>query len=306
MKPASLLLLLLLTACSKQVVEYSPEPEVYFNPELPEKLFLILSGAEKSIECAFYDLNIEEIIKVLDEKSKKTRVRLVMDDDNALNRNYVRVDGKGLMHNKFCVIDDVMVWTGSFNPTGNQNDENMLVLFSKSISNVYSQEFEEMWAGKFKGGKRSKDNVVILNNATYKIYFCPEDMCEEKALGELEGARKSIYFMTFSFTSKSVADRLLTKSYSGVDVKGVWEERRINMDYEKYSYLVENGIEIKEDDNKYIMHHKVFIIDNKTLITGSYNPTNNANKNNDENLIITDDPLVVQKYLEEFGRLYKE
>ena len=44
---------------------------------------------------------------------------------------------------------------------------------------------------------------------------------------------------------------------------------------------------IKFDNNKPgKMHHKVFIIDNKTVITGSYNPTKNGNENNDENILI--------------------
>ena len=52
------------------------------------------------------------------------------------------------------------------------------------------------------------------------------------------------------------------------------------------------------------MHHKVFIIDNKTVITGSYNPTANGNKNNDENMIIIHDKGIANKFLEEFNKIF--
>jgi phosphatidylserine/phosphatidylglycerophosphate/cardiolipin synthase-like enzyme len=54
------------------------------------------------------------------------------------------------------------------------------------------------------------------------------------------------------------------------------------------------------------MHHKVFIIDNKTVITGSYNPTKNANERNDENILIIHDKKIAEKYLKEFERIYYE
>jgi phosphatidylserine/phosphatidylglycerophosphate/cardiolipin synthase-like enzyme len=47
-----------------------------------------------------------------------------------------------------------------------------------------------------------------------------------------------------------------------------------------------------EDGNCYILHHKVIIIDKRTVITGSYNFTSGAEKDNDENLVIVNDPAL--------------
>jgi len=52
------------------------------------------------------------------------------------------------------------------------------------------------------------------------------------------------------------------------------------------------------------MHHKVFIIDGKTVITGSMNPTGSGNKRNDENMLIIHNEKVVNKFLEEFEDLW--
>ncbi|MBS1266551.1 MAG: hypothetical protein MAG795_00518 [Candidatus Woesearchaeota archaeon] len=48
------------------------------------------------------------------------------------------------------------------------------------------------------------------------------------------------------------------------------------------------------------MHHKVFIIDNRTLITGSYNLTMSADKRNDENMLIIEESKLPQRFLHEF------
>ena len=52
------------------------------------------------------------------------------------------------------------------------------------------------------------------------------------------------------------------------------------------------------------MHHKVFIIDNKTVITGSFNPTEGADTRNDENILIMHDKNIAQSFIKEFENLY--
>ena len=57
-----------------------------------------------------------------------------------------------LSHNKFCVIDDRIITTGSMNPTDNgadKNNNNLLVIYSKYLSLNYEDEFKELWNGSF-------------------------------------------------------------------------------------------------------------------------------------------------------------
>jgi phosphatidylserine/phosphatidylglycerophosphate/cardiolipin synthase-like enzyme len=51
------------------------------------------------------------------------------------------------------------------------------------------------------------------------------------------------------------------------------------------------------------MHHKVFIIDNNTIITGSFNPSKAANEKNDENILIINNKDIAKRFLEEFDYL---
>ena len=52
------------------------------------------------------------------------------------------------------------------------------------------------------------------------------------------------------------------------------------------------------------MHHKVFILDKKIVVFGSYNPTKNGNLNNDETMIVVYDEEFAKQFLEEFERVY--
>jgi len=57
------------------------------------------------------------------------------------------------------------------------------------------------------------------------------------------------------------------------------------------------------DTNPYTMHHKVFVVDGSTVITGSYNFSNAADESNDENVVIIHNAEVAQYYTEEFEML---
>jgi len=57
------------------------------------------------------------------------------------------------------------------------------------------------------------------------------------------------------------------------------------------------------DGNPYVMHHKVFILDGRTVLFGSFNFSNNADKDNDENILFVDDPALAQAFEAEFQRV---
>jgi len=294
----------------KIVRETSQLPQVYFCPQdkCREHLMDLIKDAEESIHCAFFDIDLEDIINEL--KQKEVEVKLIMDKKNAEKIPGVEFvtndDTNQLMHNKFCVIDGKRFFTGSFNPTerGNfYNNNNMIIIPSKYLSENYEQEFQELWNKNFGCGETVKHPIVYLNNKRIENYFCPEDSCSEHVIESLDKAKGSIYFMTFSFTDDYVGNALINKHEDGVDVKGILEKNR-KSEWSEYDKLKENGIDVKWDNNKYVMHHKVFIIDNKTVITGSFNPTKSADEKNDENILIMDDERIAKEYLEEFERIW--
>ena len=54
------------------------------------------------------------------------------------------------------------------------------------------------------------------------------------------------------------------------------------------------------------MHNKFIIVDNKIVVTGSYNFTKNGNEKNDENFVVIFDEGTISLYKEEFFELWIE
>jgi phosphatidylserine/phosphatidylglycerophosphate/cardiolipin synthase-like enzyme len=285
--------------------------EVFFCPQDDCETALInfIDSAKKSVDCALFEVNLDSVKKKLIEKDAEINVRVVVDDNyyEKFNEGFVKKDRSGLMHNKFCVADDYKILTGSMNPTFNgvnKNNNNLLVIESKYLAKNYEAEFKELWQGVFKKGDNVEYPEILLSAIKIENYFCPEDSCQEQIIEELKKAKKSINFMTFLFTDEDIANTLLMKNLDGIIVSGIMEARQINK-YSQFDRLLNNGINVVKDSNKNNMHHKVFIIDSKTVITGSFNPSNNADKRNDENILIIQNMELAGMFIDELEGLLK-
>lgn len=287
------------TSASERV----PEPEVYFCPRenCSNLLINLIEDAKSSVHCALFDLDIVQLQQALFMKSKKIDVKLVIDNENYISLpNAVYDDSSQFTHNKFCVIDRKAVWTGSFNPTfrgANRNNNNAILVYSHKLADNYESEFMELWEMDFGAGSQTRKTKIRINNITIENYFCPEDQCSGKIIKELQKAKQSIHFMTFVFTNEAIADTVLAKD---VEIKGVFEKSQAGSRYSQFERMKSFGLNIRKDNNSYNMHHKVFIIDNRTVITGSFNPTQSADTKNDENILIIHDKGIADEYMEEF------
>ena len=317
-----LVIILLTSGCSDlnlnkniaepELKEYKNIPKVFFCPkqDCEGELFKVINSAKESVHCAFYDIDLERVVNLLNKKSKTMDIKLVVDDANFYHVKHLKFAKKdpsyGLMHNKFCIIDNKIVLTGSFNPTENgayKNNNNLIIIESFYLSKNYEDEFNELWNSEFRKGNKIIYPEFYLNNKKIENYFCPEDNCAYHVAEEIKKAKNSIYFMTFSFTNSRIANSIILKHYQGLDIKGVFEARQASK-YSKFNLLEYQGIDVKKDNNKANMHHKVFIIDNKTVITGSFNPTAGADKRNDENILMIHDKAIANLFLHEFERIY--
>lgn len=284
--------------------------EIYFCPRDDcGKIFEEnIKSANSSVHCALYDLNLKNLITALSSKSKNADVKVVIDNSN--NESQIKGDGveadsnKQLMHNKFCVIDDYTVISGSFNPTFNdnfRNSNNVVVVYSKTLAGNYEGEFQELWNGVFGKGSNVKNPEMIVNGIRIENYFCPEDSCASRIVDLINGAESSIYFMAFSFTNEGIADALIKKN---IEIRGIFDSSQSSGKYSQFKRMKEFGLNVIKDKNKYKMHHKVFIIDNQTVVTGSFNPTLSGDQKNDENLLIIHDREIAAKYFVEFDGLW--
>jgi len=299
--------------------------QVYFGPTEPgdkkgldNKLTELISQAEKSVQSAFYDLDLQNVTDaLLDAHREGVEIGLVTDSDNITSQieqlreagiKVVEDERGAIMHDKFCIVDERYVWTGSFNVTENgayKNDNNVVLIDSKELAQNFLAEFEEMYKDK-EFGPSSPDNTnnpeLTISGFEVETYFSPEDKPQEAVLEELEKAKKSIYFAAFSFTDDKIGDLMIEKHKEGIEVSGVFEKRQISR-YSEYEKMRGEGMDVYLDANRYIMHHKFIIIDKEVVITGSYNFTTSAKSRNDENLLIIRDPKIAKIYYKEFLRL---
>jgi phosphatidylserine/phosphatidylglycerophosphate/cardiolipin synthase-like enzyme len=164
---AILACLLLITAPSYAATPFhgTASFDVAFPPR-EDGLALILSAihsAQKTIYVAAYGFTSKPIATALNDAHKRgVDVRVVV-DGKANGKQYtaatflrnhgipVRFNNKySIHHNKFMVIDEITVETGSFNFTSSaakRNAENVLVLYNAStLAARYIAEWKELWA----------------------------------------------------------------------------------------------------------------------------------------------------------------
>jgi phosphatidylserine/phosphatidylglycerophosphate/cardiolipin synthase-like enzyme len=214
----------------------------------------------------------------------------------------------GLMHNKFMIMDSTTVWTGSMNYTINgayRNNNNMLSLRSQRAVQAYQAEFDEMFVkGEF-ASSRSAVNGASFNQDgdAINILFSPEDKPVDSLLALINGAQHDIRFMTFSFTLDSIGEAVLARSQAGVEVQGVFETVGSETTFSEMRRLYCAGIDVRQDGNGGILHHKVFVVDGQIVATGSFNISESATTSNDENIVIITDPDLAAQYLAEFARV---
>ncbi len=138
--------------------------------------------------------------------------------------------------------------------------------------------------------------------ASLGVTFSPKGGCTEAAVREINQSRHEILVMAYSFTSKPIADAIIAAKKRGVRVDVLLDHSNEKEMYTELPYLEEHGIIPLIDAQHAIAHNKIMILDHKTIITGSFNFTHQAEAQNAENmLVIKGHPELVAAYYKNFG-----
>lgn len=283
-----------------------------------------IRAARVSVDAAIYELDLWSIRDALLQAHQRgLSVRIVAESDYLDHPEMLRLieagipvreDGsESLMHNKFMIIDRQQVWTGSMNYTLDEtyrNNNNLIRLRSSKLAVNYTAEFDEMFVDNqfsFTSPANTPFPSFSLDGTRLEVLFSPDDGIQAHLVELLSTAHESIYFMAFSFTSDELATTVLARAKMGVKVLGVMDSRQVGSNVgSEYDTFTASGLDVRLDGNPNSMHHKVMIIDRKIVITGSYNFTNNAEKRNDENLLVIYNAEIAAIYLQEFQRVFDE
>ena len=310
---------------------YFTDPLTINDPNNPigsieEKLLGFINAAQVSIHIASFEFNLPRVADALiAAKARGVDVRWVTDNENGLdidanpNRGqFARLMAGGvevkddagrsaLMHNKFWIFDRQILWTGSTNITVNgiyKQNNNVILIRSPEIAAIYEREWEELWTGQL--GRRAPSTMnsqwAILDGTPIQVIFSPEDGAVSYLVAMLNDAQVSIRFLAFSFTDYPMAQAMVTRAQNGVDVQGVFETFGSNSPRSELKTLWCAGLPVRQDGNDSFLHDKVIIIDNSIVVTGSLNFSSSADEDNEENVIIIDNPGIAALYLEEYQK----
>ncbi len=311
------------------------KPDNTCSSQVCKTILKEINNAKSSIDAAIYGWDKVPAIETAFANAVKRGVtlRLVYDEttkgasyypdtQNLVALSYAYNNDKNpnsalatnfIMHNKFLVIDNQSVITGSMNysETGLSgfNSNNLVIIKSQEIAELYTEEFNQMLEGKFHTAK-SKSSLprsYILGRSKISVYFSPQDrVITNHIIALVNNSQKYVYIPAFLITHEGLSQALINAHKRGVDVKLIVDATNSSSGRSAVRFLRNAGVPVKVENYAGKMHSKSIIIDDKYIVTGSMNFSNSGEKKNDENTLIIEDNRLALFYKDFFLYLWKK
>jgi phosphatidylserine/phosphatidylglycerophosphate/cardiolipin synthase-like enzyme len=146
---------------------------------------------------------------------------------------------------------------------------------------------------------------IQLETQILGVYFSPDGGCEDEILDWISRANETIHILIYIFNSDTISDELIAANQRGIEVKVLFEQEEIKQ-YSEYQKLKNAGIQVRNDTNSHSMHDKVLIIDDTIVLTGSFNYSADAEKYNNENLLVIKSTTIAAEYEEKFTEIWNQ
>ena len=288
-------------------------------------------AARESVDVSLRNLNLDSITQALIVVTRRgVPVRVITETDSMIGRSVSTfqvlkdagitvIDDQqlGLMNNRFIVIDHKEVWTGSlsYDLAGVFREYNSLIrILSPEVAADYTQEFNEMFEKNQFGplvAPLTPYPVVDIQGVQVEVLFSPDDIVAARLSQLIAEAKESISFLAYSFASSDLGTNIRARAKDGVAINGVLEFDLVDPDQanpnpnlvEELNFFRQAGLNVLLDRNPELLNHKIMVIDGQIVVVGSYDFTNRAENDNDENVLIIHSEVVAQKFLEEFQRV---
>jgi IS605 OrfB family transposase len=134
---------------------------------------------------------------------------------------------------------------------------------------------------------------------------------QEQIIAELDSAKNSVIIAVAWFTDEKLFETLCNLADNGIKVELLMVNDKINQTSGiHYNILQEKGGKVwmigSIDNRDNIMHNKFCVIDQSTVINGSYNWTRRAKNNYESITIIKDDPSIAMDFIAEFQQIIEK
>ena len=227
---------------------------------------------------------------------------------------------------------------GQASSRGNVN--HLLQLESPKLAKLFAEEFEQLWGdgpgglrnSRFGLGKQARSlQKVRLGEDSVGVLFAPHRRHDrnhglELIAEQLDQAKRSIDLALFVFSAQELADVLASKRDQGVEIRVLVDPGFAHRSYSEWLDLhglamADHRCRLEADNNPWEtpletvgvprlprgdkLHHKFAVIDNKTVITGSFNWSPAAAHTNDETVPVIHSPTLAAHFSREMERLWR-
>ena len=224
-------------------------------------------------------------------------------------------------------------------PSSRGNVNHLLRVNSPELALVFRQEFTQMW-GDGPGGKqdsrfglqKAKGSVqtVKVGDIRMDVLFSPHPRRDSNhglnlLAEQLKAAKKSLDMALFVFSAQQLTNVLREQMKRGIEIRLVADPGFASRPFSEvldllgvslpdHTCKVEAGNQPLERALQGVgtprlargdkLHHKFAVIDNKTVITGSFNWSPSAAHTNDETLLVIHSPQLAKHFTREMDRLW--
>lgn len=154
-----------------------------------------------------------------------------------------------------------------------------------------------------------QDIIKLLYSSENQVkaaaYFSPGDDCLHRIRRFIGEARESLDICVFTITDDRIVQRLGEALDRKVRIRIISDDDKSEDRGSDLDRLLRMGIECRFDRTEAHMHHKFALADNSHLLTGSYNWTRSAATVNDENIIVTDHPRLIDNFSSRFSSMWR-
>lgn len=137
-------------------------------------------------------------------------------------------------------------------------------------------------------------------------YFSPGDTCLRRLCDLMRGCRDTLDICVFTIADDRLTEAILDCHARGVQVRVVSDNDKQHDSGSDIDRLRARSVQVRVDDAPSHMHHKFALFDGRVLANGSFNWTRSATRDNDENLVVSDDANLVRVFGLQFGKLWQQ
>jgi phosphatidylserine/phosphatidylglycerophosphate/cardiolipin synthase-like enzyme len=133
--------------------------------------------------------------------------------------------------------------------------------------------------------------------------FSPYDKVDDAIHAQLKQTSNSIHCSLYGITNLRLANDLIDAKQRGADVGVGLDKKQAAGQHDIHAKLQEAGILVEIKPVAALEHNKFCVIDGTIVIMGSWNWSNNAQTQDNSDVIITDCPKVAQAFEAAYQRI---